>query len=162
MTANHDQTFFRAFTIVLGVLFAITIIAIIGANIITSIASSDEMRPEEMAQIKERTQPVYAVNTDPNATKMVAAGGGDAKPMSGEQVFSNVCTACHTAGVAGAPKVTDTAEWKKRLSDQGKDSLYKRAINGYKGMPAKGGNPDLSEDEMHKAVDYILGEAGAT
>ncbi len=162
MTANTDQSFFRAFTIVLAVLFAITIIAIVGANIITSAASSDDMRPEQMTRVKSRTEPVYSVNTDPNATQMVAAADSGGEPMSGEQVFNNVCTACHTAGIAGAPKVTDTAAWKQRLSEQGKDTLYSRAINGYKGMPAKGGNPDLSEDEMHKAVDYILGEAGAT
>ena len=40
--------------------------------------------------------------------------------------------------------------------------LYTRAIEGYKGMPAKGGDPSLSEEEMHKAVDYILSEAGAS
>jgi len=163
MTANTDQNFFRAFTIVLAILFVITVVAIIGANIITSAASNDEMRPEQMSRIQSRTEPVYSVNTDPSATQMVASedsGGGE--PLSGEQVYQNVCTACHTAGIAGAPKTSDTAAWSKRLSEQGKDTLYSRAINGYKGMPAKGGNPDLSEDEMHKAVDYILSEAGAT
>lgn len=163
MTADHDQTFFRTFMIVLGLLFLITVAAIVGANIITGMSASDEMRPEQLERVQSRTQPVYSVNTDPNATQMVASSGeSGGAPMSGEEVFNNVCTACHTAGIAGAPKVTDTAEWKKRLSGQGKDTLYSRAINGYKGMPAKGGNPDLSEEEMHKAVDYILSEAGAS
>lgn len=163
MTANSDQTFFRAFTIVLGVLFLITIVAIVGARVITGWHANDDMRPEQLSRVKTRTEPVYAVNTDPNATSMAAAGGdsGGGEPMSGAEVYNNVCSACHGSGVAGAPKVSDTAEWEKRLSGQGKDTLYERAINGYKGMPAKGGNPDLSEEEMHKAVDHILSEAGA-
>ena len=86
----------------------------------------------------------------------------DEQPQSGEEVFDKVCTACHTSGAAGAPKVSDTGAWEKRLSEQGKDTLYTRAIEGYKGMPAKGGDPSLSEEEMHKAVDYILSEAGAS
>ncbi|ERJ19580.1 cb-type cytochrome c oxidase subunit III protein [Salinisphaera shabanensis E1L3A] len=163
MTANTDQTFFRAFTIVLGALFLITIAAIIGARLISGSGDSGEMRPEQLTRVQDRTEPAYAVNTDPNATSIAASGddsGGE--PMSGDEVYANVCSACHASGVAGAPKTSDTAEWKKRLDEQGKDTLYSRAINGYKGMPAKGGNPDLSEEEMHKAVDHILGEAGAT
>lgn len=162
MTADHDKTFFRTFMIVLGLLVAITVLAIIGANIITGMTSNDEMRPEQISRVKERTQPVYAVNTDPNATQVAASGDEGGEPMSGEEVFNNVCTACHTSGVAGAPKVSDTGAWEKRLSEQGKDTLYTRAIEGYKGMPAKGGDPSLSEEEMHKAVDYILSEAGAS
>ena len=162
MTADHDKTFFRTFMIVLGLLVAITVLAIIGANIITGMTSNDEMRPEQISRVKERTQPVYAVNTDPNATQVAASGDEGGEPMSGEEVFNNVCTACHTSGVAGAPKVSDTGAWEQRLSEQGKDTLYTRAIEGYKGMPAKGGDPSLSEEEMHKAVDYILSEAGAS
>lgn len=164
MTADHDKTFLRTFMIVLGLLVAITIAAIVGAGLITSFASNDEMQPEMMARIKANTDPVYTVNTDPNATQVAAtsSGGGGGEPMSGQEIYQNVCSACHDSGVAGAPKVADTAAWKERLSNQGKETLYSRAINGYKGMPAKGGNPDLSEEEMHKAVDHILSEAGAT
>ena len=136
MTADHDKTFFRTFMIVLGLLVAITVLAIIGANIITGMTSNDEMGPEQISRVKERTQPVYAVNTDPNATQVAASGDEGGEPMSGEEVFNNVCTACHTSGVAGAPKVSDTGAWEKRLSEQGKDTLYTRAIEGYKGMPA--------------------------
>jgi len=163
MTADQDKNFLRTFVIVLGLLVAITIAAIIGAGIITAFGSNDEMRPEQLERVKAHTQPVYSVNTDPNATQVVAAGGdsGGGEPMSGSEVYQQVCSACHASGVAGAPKVSNSAEWKKRLSEQGKETLYKRSINGYKGMPAKGGNPDLSEDEMHKAVDHILSEAGA-
>ena len=164
MTADHDKNFLRTFMLVLGLLVLITIIAIVGANIISASADSGELRPEEQTRIQSRTEPVYSVNTDPNATQVAAADNGDTgggQPMSGAEIYQNVCSACHASGVAGAPKVTDTAEWNKRLSEQGQDTLYSRAINGYKGMPPKGGNPDLSEEEMHNAVDHILEKAGA-
>lgn len=163
MTDNPDQPFFRTLTIVMGGILLIAIVSIVGARMIAGWGDSDEMRPEQLTRVKSNVAPVYSVNTDPNATMLASTGGGEGggEPMSGTEVYSNVCAACHASGVAGAPKVSDTAEWKKRLSGQGKETLYKRAINGYKGMPAKGGNPDLSEDEMHKAVDYILGESGA-
>lgn len=163
MTENSDKSFFRTFSIVMGGTLLIAIAAIVGARLIAGFGAHEEMRPEQLTRVKTRTQPAYSVNTDPNATALASTGddSGGGEPMSGDEVYNNVCSACHASGVAGAPKVSDTAEWKKRLSEQGKDSLYKRAINGYKGMPAKGGNPDLSKEEMHKAVDHILSESGA-
>lgn len=66
---------------------------------------------------------------------------------------------CHGAGVAGAPKVGDKAAWEPRVA-QGKDTLYKHAIEGFSGqagmMPAKGGNPSLSDDQVKAAVDFLV------
>lgn len=164
MTENSDQSFFRTFSIVMGAVVLLAIALIFGARVVSSLGGdSSELRPAQLTRVKARTEPAYSVNTDPNATTVASTGdsGGGGEPMSGSEVYSNVCSACHASGVAGAPKTSDTSEWKKRLAEQGKDSLYKRSINGYKGMPAKGGNPDLSEEEMHNAVDHILAEAGA-
>jgi cytochrome c5 len=65
-----------------------------------------------------------------------------------------VCTTCHTAGVLGAPKVGDKAAWAPRIA-QGKDTLYKDAINGKGSMPAKGGTtwPDAT---IRMTVDYMV------
>ena len=45
---------------------------------------------------------------------------------------------------------------------KGIDVLYASAINGYTGelgmMPAKGGNPALSDEEVKAAVDYIINQ----
>lgn len=84
----------------------------------------------------------------------VAADGG-----KGLDVFKKTCVMCHQTGVAGAPKLGDKADWGPRIA-QGKDVLYKHAIEGFNGskgaMPAKGGNPSLSDEEMKAAVDYIV------
>jgi cytochrome c5 len=79
---------------------------------------------------------------------------------TGEQVFAAVCTACHTAGVAGAPKFGDKAAWAPRIAT-GMDALVKSAIGGKGAMPAKGGNPALSDYEVARAVVYMANDGGA-
>lgn len=64
---------------------------------------------------------------------------------------------CHAAGVAGAPKLTDKAAWATRIA-QGKDTLYTSSLKGKGAMPAKGGNPSLSDADVKAAVDYMVGQ----
>lgn len=87
-----------------------------------------------------------------------------ATPVSadaGEKLFSSVCATCHTAGLMGAPKLGDKADWAPRIA-QGKDTLYKNAIVGYQGksgvMPARGGS-QASDEEVKAAVDYMVSKA---
>lgn len=88
---------------------------------------------------------------------VVAADGG-----KGADVFKKTCAMCHQTGVAGAPKLGDKADWGPRIA-QGKDTLYKHAIEGFNGqkgaMPAKGGSPSLSDDDVKAAVDFIASKA---
>jgi cytochrome c5 len=76
----------------------------------------------------------------------------------GKSVFGRTCAMCHAAGVAGAPKPGDQADWGPRIA-QGKETLYKHAIEGFTGskgqMPARGGSPALSDDEVKAAVDFM-------
>ncbi|WP_353253573.1 c-type cytochrome [Salinisphaera sp. PC39] len=167
MSADHDRTFVRTFLAVLGALVAFTFVIIFIARTIMSAAGPDEMLPEERARIEQRAEPVFEVVTDPAQAQKVAqasapSGGEEtaAEPKSGEEVYNSVCSACHQAGVAGAPKTTDTAAWQQRLDGGGKNTLYDHAINGFNAMPAKGGNPGLSDEEVEKAVDHMLEQAG--
>ena len=77
----------------------------------------------------------------------------------GKSVFNKTCALCHAAGVAGAPKPGDKADWEPRIA-QGKDTLYKHAMEGFTGakgmMPPRGGAPTLTDDEMKAAVDYMV------
>ncbi len=81
----------------------------------------------------------------------------------GKAVFEGVCSTCHGAGIAGAPKVGDTAAWSARVA-QGAATLYDHAIKGYTGkagvMPAKGGNPELDDYEVQRAVVYMANASG--
>jgi cytochrome c5 len=90
------------------------------------------------------------------STTMGASAG------SGEAVFNQTCQVCHGAGVAGAPKVGDKADWGPRVA-QGKDTLYQHAIGGFTGkkgvMPPKGGNTALADADVKAAVDYMVAKA---
>ena len=81
--------------------------------------------------------------------------------MDGSVVVNNLCTGCHTSGAGGAPTL-DPSHWTARIA-QGKDVLYKHAIDGYTGpgggvMPAKGGNPALTDDQVKATVDWMLSQ----
>jgi cytochrome c5 len=79
-----------------------------------------------------------------------AAKGG----INGEKVYAANCASCHAAGVLGAPKAGDKAAWAPRVK-QGKEVLYTHGLNGFKMMPAKGGNPGLKDDEVKAAIDFM-------
>ena len=79
--------------------------------------------------------------------------------QSGEAVFKAVCAACHATGAAGAPKIGDAAAWSARIG-QGEATLFEHAIKGIRTMPAKGGNPDLDDIEVQRAVVYMANQSG--
>lgn len=87
----------------------------------------------------------------------------DRSHPTGMRVFRSTCALCHGPGIAGAPRLDDRANWSARVS-QGRSTLYAHALGGFQGaigvMPARGGNPALSEDEVRAAVDYMLERSG--
>ena len=91
------------------------------------------------------------------AASPVAAKAADAA-HAGKATYDSACTACHTTGIAGAPKLGDKAAWTTRLA-QGKPALYTAALKGKGAMPAKGGNASLSDDAVKAAVDFMLASA---
>lgn len=86
------------------------------------------------------------------ASKPAAAKSDIAK---GKAIFDQVCTACHSTGVAGAPKAGDKGAWAPRLG-AGMDHLYTSALKGKGAMPPKGGNPALPDADVEAAVDYMV------
>lgn len=88
---------------------------------------------------------------DVNAPKVLQAGG---------EVYKAVCAACHDSGAAGAPKLGDATAWTARIG-QGYDTLVKHALEGIRAMPAKGGNPDLDDVEVARAVVFMANQGGA-
>ena len=87
-----------------------------------------------------------------SAPMTVAAAGG----ASVEENYNKSCVTCHAAGVAGAPKLGDTAAWEPRLA-KGMDTLYTSAINGMPpAMPAKGMCFSCTDDDLKALVDYMV------
>lgn len=140
-------------TVVLAFVVPIAIIILLVNMVVTGTktgAGSDALSGEAVAR---RIAPVAGFElVDANAPKVF---------KTGEQVFAAVCTACHTAGVAGAPKMGDNAAWAPFIK-AGYDEMLKVALHGKGGMPAKGGNPALSDYEVARAVVYMANKSGAS
>jgi cytochrome c5 len=104
--------------------------------------------------IAERIKPISDIGftfKDANAPKQIQAGA---------DVYKAVCAACHASGAAGAPKVGDASAWSNRIG-QGYETLVSHAVQGIRAMPAKGGNPDLDDLEVARAVVYMANQSGA-
>ena len=78
---------------------------------------------------------------------------------SGEEVFKAQCTACHTAGVAGAPKLGDAGAWAARIRT-GFEALVNSALKGKGAMGPQGGG-DFDDVEIARAVAYMANAGGA-
>ena len=102
--------------------------------------------------VTERIKPVgELVVVDANAPKV---------EKTGEAVFNASCTSCHTSGALGAPKVANKGDWAPRIA-LGYETLIKHAIEGIRQMPARGGDADLSDVEIARAIAFMANQSGA-
>ena len=99
-------------------------------------------------------------NIAPIAVVEVEQAAGIKVSLSGEEVVKNGCAMCHAAGLMNAPKIGDKAQWEPRIA-QGYETIVKHAIEGIRTMPARGGNPALTDIEVAKAVVNMANASGA-
>lgn len=174
--SKQDTHFFNVFSMVIGLLVAIAIALFALARIVAS-QTQDKQVVEDAEYVKNVEQRVapftqeavagqdnsaMAIKADASATAQGGAGAAAEMPKNGEALFQATCSACHGAGIAGAPKAGDKAAWGPRIA-KGKDTLYDHALHGFTGtsgvMPAKGGRTDAPDDLVKQAVDYMVGLA---
>jgi cytochrome c5 len=109
-----------------------------------------------------RQEPANAPAAPTAAAEPAAAAPAVAENTVGKGVYGKTCAMCHAAGVAGAPKPGDKADWGPRIA-QGNEVLYKHALEGFTGakgmMPARGGGSTLSDDEVKAAVDFMVAQS---
>jgi cytochrome c5 len=160
--SEHDthSSFIKTPQQLIAVVLAAFIVPIVGVLLAVQLivhrphANPDAMKPEAVAA---RIQPVGKVDFgggEAGGTQTAAAGAAPKAPKSGEEVFKSTCAACHQTGAAGAPKVGDNAAWAKLLKE-GLATLTKTAITGVKAMPPRGGNPELSDLEVARAIVHM-------
>jgi cytochrome c5 len=168
--SKQDTHFFNVFSMVIGLLIVIAIALFALARVVASETQDKQVLEESqyLKAVEAHLQPVakeavagqdnsaLAIKSDAGAA---AAGAGPALPKSGDETFQQVCSACHGAGIAGAPKAGDKAAWGPRVA-KGKEVLYDHALKGFQGssgvMPAKGGRADISDDLVKAAVDHMV------
>lgn len=155
-----DGTFNRLFVVMIITMVALTAILMVLAVQVSGDVTeklNTQNEAENSNNIAQRIAPVGQIAAAGIIDAVVPTA--NAQELSGDEVYSANCAACHDSGVAGAPKTGDTAAWSARIA-QGKETLYNHAIQGYQGsagfMPAKGGNAALSDDNVKAAVDYMI------
>ncbi|HZX32873.1 MAG TPA: c-type cytochrome [Rhodocyclaceae bacterium] len=140
-----------------GIMVGVIVVAVILLAVVVPFSmtgSKPAPAADDREEVLARIQPVARVDVKKAAAPAAAAGA----PKDGATVFNTVCGACHNTGAAGAPKAGDKAAWAPRIA-QGKETLYKSALNGKNAMPPKGGVASLSDAEVKAAVDFLVGKA---
>ena len=173
IVSKQDSQFFNVFSVVIGLLIAVALILMalarsVGANTQVEHLRSDptyvsgvEQRVKPFARVAIAGQDNSALTIEPPAgsAEVGGAAGGPELPADGKGLYETACTTCHGQGIGGAPRSGDKGAWAPRIA-QGKDTLYKHAIEGYQGkggvMPAKGGRTDAPDDLVKLAVDYMV------
>jgi len=99
-----------------------------------------------------------AIAAIPKAGEKPAAAPTSADAASaGKALYTQVCQACHAAGVLGAPKFGNKDDWAPRLKES-MDTVYNYALHGKGAMPPKGGS-NASDADVKAAVDYMVNAA---
>jgi cytochrome c5 len=170
--SKQDTHFINMFSLVIGVLVAVAIVFFVVARSIAANTQGKEVlsEPDYYQSVEARIAPVEqeavagqnnaALAIKPMASTTAQAGSsGLAMPTSGKDLFDQTCSACHGAGIAGAPKAGDKAAWASHIS-KGLPTLYDHALHGFTGdtgtMPAKGGRTDVPDAMVEQAVNYMV------
>lgn len=125
----------------------------------------------KLAQSGYYADDIADITEDATKTRIMPSGnvtmgdGTEVGQRTGSQVFNKICIQCHGAEstVAYAPKVTHKDQWGPRIA-QGYQTLIKHAIEGFQGagtMPPRGGAPDLTDDEVARAIAFMANQSGA-
>jgi len=170
--SKQDTHFFNVFSMVIGLLVAIAIALFALARIVASqtqdkqvLADAEYVKnveqrvaPFEQEAIAGQDNSALAIKPDAGNAAQAAAGAAE-MPKTGTELFQQTCSACHGAGIAGAPKAGDKAAWAPRIA-KGMDTLYDHALHGFQGgsgmMPAKGGRTDAPDALVKQAVDHMV------
>lgn len=121
-------------------------------HLVTTSPKTDQaaLKPE---MVSARLAPVGSVE--------IGAPAAPAGSRSGEDIVKATCGTCHTPGVAGAPKIGDKAAWAPHLKE-GLQAMLKNAITGIKAMPPRGGQADLTDTELARAIVFMANQSGGS
>ena len=166
---NYDLEFLKHFSMILGFLILVTLGLIAGAFYLHGTIPT-EVSPVALRKTEARIAPAGAVYAGATGAAAQAAAQASALASASSQeayggtkdgavIYQNLCGACHTNGVGGAP--TLTAGGMGARASKGAELLHKHAIEGFQGeagiMPARGGNPGLTDEQVIATVDWMLG-----
>jgi cytochrome c5 len=146
---EQDRDFMAKALLVLSVLVLLAAVIYLVALLMGKVgkAAAEGPPPIDVALLEERLSPPGSVVAGPKIKGPII--------RSAEEIYVQVCADCHDGGALGSPIFGDQAGWTARLS-QGMDTLVKHAIEGFNKMPPRGGDPDLSDEDVQKTVQYMV------
>ncbi len=162
---------------VLFLLFAGVLVAIFSGQIIPAGLDSSSSTAEATAEVEVALVATPTMGSEPPPLP-TAEGAAEAQVeytaeqvAAGERIYSGLCFACHGIGGAGVPglgKPLVDSEFVNGLDDQGLVDfmVVGRAANDPLNttgqvMPARGGNPSLTDEDLFNVVAYIRSLNGA-
>ncbi len=151
MTEEHSSPIKTPKQLIVVVLLAFAVPIALAVLLSQLVTSGKQGTQDSENGVLARIAPVGSV--------VLAEVSGPKGMLTGEQVYGQVCKTCHEGGLAGAPKLGDKAGWAKVVA-QGEKLTYEHAINGIRAMPARGGNGDLTDDEVKRAAAFMLAKVG--
>ena len=164
MGAQDDRAFLRQFSAVIVGFMLLTVALIFLARYMQPDPDPDA-NPSQAILAEQRILPVGAVRSGEQGAAALAEAQSAAVAaapvvttelvVNGEEVYGGLCKTCHDAGVAGAP-LTGSDQMVARLEEKGLEMLVSNAINGLNAMPPRGGNPNLTDEQIQAAVEYML------
>lgn len=167
MQSSNSPKYLIGSVIVIAILFLIA--KLILSNMLAVADGVLEPEPMDAEAVEERIKPVAKetvgeeqIAAAPAAVEEDAAAASDGANTEensvGKQVYNQVCSVCHSTGMMNSPRFGNADDWAPRL-EQGIETVYGHALNGLNMMPARGGNPTLSDDEVKAAVDFMISSA---
>lgn len=158
MESNNTGKFFIGSIVALA-LVLLLILGVMGAtDQFTATAVSPDMSNDAVAERLKPVADVYVGEEKMAEASVEEETAGAEDGGIGQQIVNSACIACHGNGTLNAPVLGNAEQWAPRI-EKGMDTLYNHALNGFKNMPARGGNSSLSDDEVKAAVDYMVAES---
>ncbi len=161
MNHKEDRAFVRQFSGVIAAFVVLTIVLIFVARGMQP--ETEGIDASRAALAEQRIAPVGAVRSGEAGAAALAEAqeaidtglAAEEIVIDGPGVYNGLCAACHESGAAGAP-IRGSEQFAARVEEKGLEMLVSNAINGINAMPARGGNPALTDEQIQAAVEYMM------
>jgi len=171
MGEDKDRVFFRNYITIIGLLAVLIVVFIVFSRVFglrdrTYISEREHIVDEITAPVGkvliegQSAEIAAPVQTAAVSEETTPAAVSEESNGTGKKIYDGLCFSCHSTRLPGIPQLGDASAWTDRIAN-GTILLYEHALLGFTGssgimMPAKGGNPALSDDEVKAAVDYMI------
>ena len=148
--------------IVSKIMFLLSAVALLAVVVVFVMSLINTYKKNSLKGEIDNSQLILAAERTLKPVGLVAAAGevvAGAAGRDGKVIYDAVCAACHTTGVLESPKLGDKAAWEARAAN-GLEALLASALNGKGSMPAKGGDPSITETELKNTILYMTKESG--